>query len=208
MFILLGLPGSGKSVQANLFNERNHIHHIAPGISLRKIAEIGNNKELQELLKNGSLVDDKMVASIIDESIKNTNGESFIIEGYPRTMDQIVKYKNILQKDGKFFIKKVFVLDITPETIMERLTTRKVCGQCHKSFQKDSVDCDKCEISLTTRSDDTPEAILKRLTVQGEHLKDILKYLENEGMEIVFIKGNQPIEQVYSELNSHIEKLL
>jgi adenylate kinase len=205
MFILLGLPGSGKSVQADLFKERQGIHHIAPGISLRKIANETNNIQLQNLLQQGSLVDDEMVASIIQQAIAMTNGEDFMIEGYPRTMDQITKHKDILQKDGKFFIKKVIILDIGPEVIINRLMSRKVCHQCHKSFQNDCVQCSQCKIPLTTRSDDNYDAILNRIKVQGDFLKQIIDYLESQGLSVVFVKGDQSMEQVYGDILKVIE---
>jgi adenylate kinase len=201
MFILLGLPGSGKSVQSNLFKERKNIYHIAPGIALRKLAEEGD-VQLQELLKTGALVDDKMVAEIIQREINQSN-ELFIIEGYPRTMEQIVSFKNILQdKNKKYLIKKVMVLDISPEIVVHRLTTRKVCGKCHKSFQNNTLDCDSCFIELTTRSDDNYEAIVNRMRVQGDYLKQILNYFTQENIPIEIINGNQSIEKVFEDIEN------
>ena len=207
MFILLGLPGSGKSVQANLFKEKKNIYHIAPGIALRKLAQEGD-KQLQELLKTGALVEDKMVANIIKKEIDKAQ-DLFIIEGYPRTMEQINGFKHILQdKNGQYIIKKVLVLDISEDVAVQRLTTRKVCDKCHQSFEYNRINCDKCNIPLTTRSDDHPEAIIKRIKIQGDYLKQILDYFKKENIDIEFVKGDQLPNEVFNDIEKVIEDLI
>jgi adenylate kinase family enzyme len=208
MFILLGLPGSGKSVQSDLLKHRKSIYHIAPGIALRKLAASSNNKELQELLTTGGLVDDKMVANIIHDEIKKTNG-LFVIEGYPRTIDQITSFKNILQDEkGQYIIKKVIVLDVSPEIITQRLYSRKVCGQCHKSFQNFHGNCDVCNVPLTVRSDDNQEAIQKRIQLQGNYLKEILDYFKKEKISIEILDGKKSIEDIFKDIENVIENSL
>jgi adenylate kinase len=202
MYILLGLPGSGKSVQANLFKERQGIYHIAPGILLRKKSQEPQYEYLKNLLKTGQLINDEIVANIIQEEIQKNQDGIFIIEGYPRTIEQLTTFNGILKNDkNQYLIKKVIVLDCNDNVIKNRLNTRKICQQCHKSFQNYSINCHECNIPLTFREDDHPEAIDKRIISQKNYLNKILNYFTQEGIEVIKISGEESIEEIYNSIN-------
>ena len=191
--ILLGPPGAGKGTQAEILSKDLAIPTISTGNILRAAVKAGTpiGRKAKAFMDAGKLVPDAVIIGIIRERLEEadcTNG--FILDGVPRTIAQAAA----LEKAGITF-DDVISIEISDETIMERMSGRRVCESCGASYHMVAVPpkqegvCDKCGGKLVQRKDDAPETVKARLEVyhkETEPLKDfyaqrgLLKPVENQ----------------------------
>ena len=191
--ILLGAPGAGKGTQAEILCKELNIPTISTGNILRAAIKEGTptGLEAERYMKAGKLVPDDVIIGIITERVAAddcVNG--YILDGVPRTIAQA----EALEKAGIVF-DDVISIEISDETIMERMTGRRVCEHCGATYHLVAVPpktpgvCDKCGGKLIQRHDDEPETVKARLEVyhkETEPLKDfyaergLLKSVENQ----------------------------
>lgn len=211
IIIMLGPPGAGKGTQAVKISEFLSIPRIATGDIFRKAIANGTElgKKAEEYLKRGELVPDEIVNEIIKERISRPDCESgFILDGYPRTLNQATALDKILY-NLKRQIDLVINIDVSEENIIKRLSYRRTCKKCgavyHLLFNppKQVDKCDKCGGELYQREDDKEDVIRNRLKVYYERTKPIIKYYKNKGI-LVNIDGNGDINYVWKQ----IEKLI
>lgn len=191
--ILLGAPGAGKGTQAERLCQELNIPTISTGNILRTAIKHGTPTGLkaEAFMKAGKLVPDEVIIGIINERLAEEDcKEGFILDGVPRTIAQA----EALEKAGITF-DDVISIEISDETIMERMSGRRVCEHCGASYHLVAVPpktpgvCDKCGGKLIQRHDDEPETVKARLEVyhkETEPLKDfyahrgLLKPVENQ----------------------------
>ena len=122
-------PAAGKGTQAEIITAKYNIPHISTGDILREIAkedsEIGNY--VAETMASGKLVKDEITYQLIEERLSRDDCKNgFIIDGFPRNLDQAIEYDKILAKLG-YDIGNVFLLNIETKTLEKRITGRRVC---------------------------------------------------------------------------------
>ena len=188
--IFLGAPGAGKGTQAERVAERLGIPTISTGAIIREALKNGTKMglEAKKFIEQGALVPDEVVIGIISERLAESDCvNGFILDGFPRTVPQA----EALDKMG-VKIDCVLSLEVSDDTIVERMSGRRVCSGCGASYHvlyNPSLDgkcCDKCKTPLTTRADDAPEVVLSRLEVYHnttEPLKDF--YLAKGNLKLV-----------------------
>ena len=191
--ILLGAPGAGKGTQAEILCDRLQIPTISTGNILRAAVKNGTPTGLKAkaFMDAGKLVPDEVIIGIISERLQEDDCKNgYILDGVPRTIAQA----EALEKAGVLF-DAVVSIEISDETIMERMGGRRVCESCGASYhvvavppKKEGV-CDRCGGKLVQRKDDAPETVKSRLDVyhqETEPLKDfyakrnLLKTVENQ----------------------------
>lgn len=191
--ILLGAPGAGKGTQAERLCKVLNIPTISTGNILRAAVKNGTptGKQAEAYMKAGKLVPDEVIIGIIHDRLDEDDCKNgYILDGVPRTIAQAAA----LEKAGITF-DDVISIEISDETIMERMSGRRVCESCGASYhmvavppQQEGV-CDKCGGRLVQRKDDAPETVKARLEVyhkETEPLKDfyaqrgLLKPVENQ----------------------------
>ena len=182
--IMLGAPGAGKGTIATQMEERFSLPHISTGDIFRE--NIKNNTELGILAKSyidgGKLVpDDVTIKMMIDRLKKNDCKNGYILDGFPRTLNQAERLDDELNKN-KSSIGLVILVDATEGQIIERLSGRRVCEKCNTTYhivnippKKDGI-CDVCGGKLIQRKDDTPEIIKDRLNTYNEQTKPLVEY--------------------------------
>ena len=191
--ILLGAPGAGKGTQADILCKELNIPTISTGNILRAAIKNGTpvGMQAEAYMKAGKLVPDEIIIDIIHDRVAEADcAGGYILDGVPRTIAQA----EALEKAGIVF-DDVISIEISDETIMERMTGRRVCEHCGTSYHlvavppKTSGVCDKCGGKLIQRHDDEPETVKLRLEVyhkETEPLKDfyakrgLLKSVENQ----------------------------
>lgn len=191
--ILLGAPGAGKGTQAEILCKELNIPTISTGNILRAAIKEGTptGLEAERYMKAGKLVPDDVIIEIITERVAADDcSNGYILDGVPRTIAQA----EALEKAGIVF-DDVISIEISDETIMERMTGRRVCEHCGATYHLVAVPpktpgvCDKCGGKLIQRHDDEPETVKARLEVyhkETEPLKDfyaergLLKSVENQ----------------------------
>ena len=196
--VLLGPPGIGKGTAATKLSKKLSIPHIATGDMLRE--NVAQKTKLglkaKSLMDNGLLVPDNVVIEMIKERLQKDDCKNgFILDGFPRTINQAEKIK-----DTK--IDKVVNIQASDDVIIERLSRRRVCEQCgfiyHLDFIKPNREgfCDKCSGQLNQREDDKPEAIKERLKVYKEQTEPLINYYKEKGL-IVDVDGSGTPEEEF-----------
>ncbi len=191
--ILLGAPGAGKGTQAEILAKTLQIPTISTGNILRAAIKNGTPTGLKakSFMDAGHLVPDEVIIGIISERLAEKDCENgYILDGVPRTIAQA----EALEKSGINF-DHVVSIEISDETIMNRMSGRRVCEHCGASYHLVAVPpkaagiCDKCGGKLIQRHDDEPETVKNRLVVyhkETEPLKDfyaqrgLLRPVENQ----------------------------
>ena len=200
--ILLGAPGAGKGTQAEKICEYCHIPQISTGNIIRAAMRDGTEagKKAQEFVNAGKLVPDAVVIEMVNERLKQDDCKNgFILDGFPRTVPQAQALKEMGVE-----IDHVIDIEVPDETIMQRMTGRRVCVECgatyHLVYNPPKVEntCDKCGHELIIRKDDHPDTVKDRLQVyheQTEPLKDFYKELN----VLYMIEGDKPVEEVMKD---------
>ena len=191
--ILLGAPGAGKGTQAEILCKELEIPTISTGNILRAAIKAGTPTGLKakSYMDAGHLVPDEVIIGIITERVAEEDcANGYILDGVPRTIAQA----EAMEQAGIVF-DAVISIEISDETIMERMSGRRVCEACGASYHLVAVPpkqegvCDKCGGKLVQRKDDAPETVKARLEVyhkETEPLKDfyakrgLLKSVENQ----------------------------
>ena len=186
IIILLGPPGAGKGTQSKVLANRLKLPHISTGDILRQNVSKGTNlgKEAKEYMNKGALVPDELVTKMLLARIEENDVSSgFILDGYPRNINQAKTLDSVLKEKNKA-IDKVIYLDTSVPVIIQRLTGRLVCSVCGANFHKTNMPpkkdmlCDNCQGKLYQRTDDQEETIKKRLEVYKNEVSELINYYE------------------------------
>lgn len=196
--VLLGAPGTGKGTQAVVLAKELNIPHISTGDIFRY--NIKNNTELGKLAKQyidkGLLVPDEVTMNIVKDRLGQPDcKKGFILDGFPRTIAQ-AEYldKALYEMNAKTEYCINFELD--NDTIVKRISGRRVCIKCGASYNVDNKPpkksgiCDECSSEVIQRDDDKEETIRERLRVYEEQTKPLIDYYSKKGLlSTVFSQG-------------------
>ncbi|MCE5811937.1 adenylate kinase [Staphylococcus pseudintermedius] len=212
--ILMGLPGAGKGTQASEIIKKYPIPHISTGDMFRKAikdeTELG--KEAKSYMDRGELVPDEVTVGIVKERISEDDAkEGFLLDGFPRTIEQAEALNSILEELGRT-IDAVVNIEVPEEELMNRLTGRRICETCgttyHLVFNPPKVEgiCDIDGGKLYQREDDNPETVANRLEVNVKQSKPILEFYNQKGL-LKNIDGSKHIDEVTSDVIEILESL-
>jgi len=211
--IIFGAPGSGKGTYATRLQAKLGVEVIAMGDIFRDIMkqDTALGKKVKGYVENGLLVPDKIVTEVLKKRLASIpKGKGFILDGYPRTIEQAKALKKVTKIDV------VILLTVPDWIIIERLSTRRICKNCgdvyNTRFLKPKVDmiCDKCGGPLYQRSDDTPEVIKKRIGVYEEQTKPILQFFREGQVAFVVASCDEldtPPETIVDAILKDLRKL-
>jgi adenylate kinase len=183
--LLLGPQGSGKGTQAKRISDELGLAHVATGDMLRQAiaAETPLGLEVKPIVDSGSLVPDELMIDLIRERLDGDDTrKGFVLDGFPRTMAQAVALDTMLGEIDRD-LDIVFELQIDDDVAVERLARRAV---------------------EEGRTDDTPEAIARRLSDYHEKTEPLVGYYGSRG-NLVGIHGEKPIDEVFGEIQEALE---
>ena len=207
--VLLGPPGAGKGSLAGVVKDMLQIAHISTGDMLREEMKKGSSlgQEIKGLIENGSLVSDEIVTRLVDQRLGSNDAElakCFMLDGFPRTVNQARDLDKILTRIGKP-LDFALNMEATLEIILMRLTGRRVCKKCgalyhlrNKPPLKENI-CDICTGTLYQRSDDNEETIRKRMQVYMESTQPIIEFYTQSG-RLKQVSGDKETFQVRDDL--------
>jgi len=214
IIILLGPPGAGKGTIAVEIKKEKDIPIISTGDILRKAIKNGTDlgKEAQSYVNSGKLVPDYLIMKIIEERIKEKDcKKGFLLDGFPRTIKQ-AEDLDLLFKRLKYHIDQVFYFETSKNTIVERLSDRRVCTKCGATYNlnynppKSKDKCDKCGGELIQRDDDKEETILKRLEVFNDETLPLVNYYYKQNM-LTKINADQDLDDRFKEVEERLKEL-
>ena len=205
--LLMGPPGAGKGTQAAELVKAFAIPHISTGDMFR--AAIKGGTELGKLansyIKDGKLVPDEVTIGIVRERLaKDDCKKGFILDGFPRTVEQADALNGILQDLG-LSLTRVLNINVPAADLIARAVGRRICKKCgatyHVEFNPPKQDgiCDECGSELFQWADDTEETMKNRLSVYEASTKPLIDYYEKAGV-YTEVDGRQAIDKVTAEL--------
>ena len=180
--VLLGPPGSGKGTQAELLVEKLKLPHISTGELLRSAAKAGTElgQKAKMIIDRGELVSDEIMLGLITERLSRDDVESgFILDGYPRNLNQAKALDEILERQGQSMVEVIHI-DLDDELVVQRIAGR--AAQEH-------------------RSDDVEEVVRNRLRIYTEQTAPVVDYYAGKGV-LSRVLGKGTAEEVFQRIMS------
>jgi adenylate kinase len=206
--IMLGAPGAGKGTQAAVLCEHFGIPTISTGNMIREALKNGTEMGLKakSYMDDGKLVPDEVVIGIVKERLSEDDcKKGFILDGFPRTIPQAEALDNM-----GVDIQYVINIDVADESIIKRMSGRRVCENCGRPYhieslkpQKDGV-CDDCGGTLVQRKDDHPDTVLARLDVYHKETEPLADYYRKQG-KLVNVEGQNTVADTTAAVLKAIE---
>ncbi len=195
--IFLGAPGAGKGTQADIVSDRLGIPTISTGAIIRESLKSGTELGLKakKFIEQGDLVPDSVVIEIVKERLAKSDCEKgYILDGFPRTVTQA----EALDEMG-IILDFAVSLEVSDEVIIERMTGRRVCQKCGKTYHihhNPSKGGDVCECggALSIRSDDAPDVVRSRLEVYHSATEPLKDYYLAKG-NLKLVEGAETVEE-------------
>lgn len=212
-FVLLGPPGAGKGTQSDLLTGRYEIPKISTGDMLREAARDGTSVGLaaKDFTDKGLLVPDDMILDIVRERLeKGDCGRGFLLDGFPRTVGQAEALDEMLARDSKG-IDAVFDIDVETEELIRRLSGRRTCPECERSYHivnrppRTPGQCDYGHAALIQRDDDRESVIRERLAEYNRRTEPVIGYYGERGL-LRRVSGARPAGEVTQAIVAEMER--
>ena len=197
--IFLGAPGAGKGTQADLLSARLGIPTISTGAIIRSAVKDGTKMglEAKKFIEAGALVPDSIVIGIVKERLNESDCEKgYILDGFPRSVPQA----QALDSMG-ICLDKIISIEVNDEDIIKRMSGRRVCTGCGRTYHVDHLPskkgdiCEECDSPLSIRADDAPEVVRSRLEVYHSTTEPLKAYYAEKGM-LQTINGTGTVEEI------------
>jgi len=212
--IIFGPPGSGKGTYASRLHDKLSVDVIAMGDIFREIMKENTplGKKVKGFVEKGQLVPDDVVTEVLKQRLaKVSSGKGFILDGFPRTIEQARALDSIVKIDV------IVQLTVPDWIIIERLSTRRICKSCGEVYNvrylkpKAEGQCDKCGGQLYQRSDDTAEVIKDRILVYERQTQPILHHYAQKKTPLIEFKCERldtPPETAVEEILNGLKSLI
>ena len=199
--VLLGAPGAGKGTQAAKLVEEFATPHISTGDMLRAAVKAGTplGKKAKSYMDAGELVPDDVIIGLVTERLQDADTEKgFILDGFPRTSAQAVALDAELSKLGRP-LDAALLVDVDPEVIVKRLTSRRMCRDCNYIGSVADAACPACGGEMYQRDDDNEATVRNRLDVYEKSTAPLIDYYRGCDL-LVSIDGDRDPNVVYADV--------
>jgi adenylate kinase len=178
MILMMGIAGSGKGTQSKLLADRHGFHLVTTGDVLRMYI---TGEQRQKMLR-GELLNDDDIIAIMDKVLESiTNGIDILMDGFPRSIPQ-AEWLLQQSKEGRFPLKMAFHLVASREAVKARLLDR-------------------------ARIDDQTDAIDKRFDEYERSTLPLIEWLKSNGVPVIDVDAERSVEEVYQDLDSHLQQV-
>jgi len=215
IIILFGPPGSGKGTQAAKISSLMSFKTLSTGDLLRSEIAAGTplGKEIRNDVESGKLVDDETVIKLVNKAIEGRKNTNFILDGFPRTLEQAKKINAVLNQLGQQ-IACVIELQVDQNELVKRIVNRFSCKNCGANYnklfklpEKEGV-CDVCGgEEFITRADDNEEVIVKRFKEYQELTTPILPYYKEQGI-LFEVNADLDASDIFREIAKILKNVL
>lgn len=203
--VLLGGPGAGKGTQAQRLVAEYGVAHISTGDLLRAAIKNGTElgKKAKSYMDKGQLVPDELVVNLVKERLADDDAQKgFILDGFPRNTAQAVVLDSEL-KDMGLAIDAAVLVDVDPDVIVKRLSSRRTCKNCGYTAPAGVDVCPRCGGEMYQRDDDKPETIQRRLDVYQTQTAPLIEYYKGHGL-LKTVNGEQAVDDVYKDMKEQL----
>lgn len=208
ILVLLGPPGAGKGTQAALLEKERSLVKLSTGDILRAAVAAGTElgRKAGDIMERGQLVPDDLVIGLIAERLDaGSDGNGFILDGFPRTLAQAEALDRLLKERGQQ-LDAVVEMRVDDEALVRRITGRFSCGSCgegyHEDFKMPKVPgvCDRCgSTEFVRRRDDNEEVVRQRLQAYHAQTEPLIAYYGNQG-KLKTVDGMADIKEVHQAI--------
>lgn len=201
--VLLGAPGAGKGTQADKLIEAYGFAHISTGDMLRAAVAAGTElgKQAKGYMDSGNLVPDDLIIALVSERLKGDDTQDgFILDGFPRTSAQAVALDAELSSLNRP-LDAALLIDVEPEVIVKRLSSRRVCRSCgYIGTVADKV-CPRDGGEMYQRDDDNEATVRNRLDVYQKQTSPLIDYYRGSDL-LVAVDGDRNPDEVFEEVKA------
>jgi adenylate kinase len=190
LFLIIGAPGSGKTTDAGIIAQKHSdkIVHYSTGDMLREEVASGSDlgKEIDSYISKGALVPLNIIVDTIVSAINNAPVDVILIDGYPRSEEQMTAFDEIVSKEDNIDLASVIEVRVSEAVARERILGRRAEAAPGEE-----------------RSDDNEEVFVKRMKIYTDPLPAIQKFYEAKGL-LKVIDGERTLEEVVADMESFI----
>ncbi len=188
----MGPPGVGKGTQARKLTQHLRVPHVSTGDMLREAIHDGSalGRRVRPFLEAGQLVPDELMEELIVERLgRQDAAKGFILDGFPRTPDQVATLDRVLGRLGAT-LDRAFVLIVPEDELVRRLSGRRVCPGCGALYHIDSRApasagiCDTCGSALVQRPDDQEDVVKHRLEVYRAQTVPVIRAYSDRSLQV------------------------
>lgn len=210
--IFIAAPAAGKGTASDYLCEKYPYVHISTGDILRSMAkedtELG--KTISSLLQKGELIPDNIIYDAIEARLEMPDLDNgYILDGFPRNLEQAIKYDEILKKINRD-LGVVIELNTPKEILEKRITGRRICRSCGQTHNVltgvnapvQENTCNKCGSSLYQREDDNYDSFQTRYQTYLEKTLPLINYYKEKNV-LVSIDSVDP-EETFKEIEAVI----
>ncbi len=171
MILIVGAPGSGKSVQAQMIEEEANVKWLSTGVLLREKADAEQKKRMEQ----GELLDDAEVEDILHNAVSEvSNGTRILIDGFPRRDSQVQWFRGYI-KAARRDLEAIVHVVVPENVVVDRLANRG-------------------------RTDDNEEIVRARYHMYEQEILPMLDHMAERGTRIINVDGNRPVEEVHADI--------
>jgi len=190
LFLIIGAPGSGKTTDASIIAEKHSdkIVHYSTGDMLREEVASGSElgQEIESYISKGALVPLNIIIDTIVSAINNAPVDNILIDGYPRSTEQMTAFDEIVSKEENIDLAAVIEVRVSEEVARERILGRRAEAAPGEE-----------------RSDDSEEVFVSRMKIYTDPLPEIQKFYEAKGL-LTVIDGERSLEEVVADMEQFV----
>ena len=213
--ILLAVQGAGKGTLAKALKEKYGYEHISTGDLLRERASVGDELglKIKDLIDNGIFVSNDIIFEAIEYKISQPEcSNGYILDGFPRNLEQAEGYSKILEKMNKD-LGVVINLTVPESLLINRIIGRRMCKDCGAIYNifseqlkpsKEGI-CNKCGGALYQRDDDNEEAMKRRVETYFNVTAPVVDYYKEK--EVLYEVDSSDMEQTLKSVEEILKKL-
>ena len=191
LFLIIGAPGSGKTTDASIIAEKNSdsIVHYSTGDMLRE--EVGSGSELGQTIESyiskGALVPLKIIVDTIVSAIKNAPVDNVLIDGYPRSTEQMIAFDELVSKEDDIELASVIEVRVSEQVAKDRILGRAADAKPGEE-----------------RSDDSVEVFFDRMKIYTDPLAEIQAFYTDKNL-LTVISGERTLEEVVADMETFVK---
>ncbi|MEY3091036.1 MAG: hypothetical protein RL113_1352 [Pseudomonadota bacterium] len=190
LFLIIGAPGSGKTTDASIIAQKNdNIVHYSTGDMLREEVASGSSlgKEIESYISRGALVPLDIIVNTIVSAIKNAPVNNVLIDGYPRSTEQMTAFDALVEKEENIELTSVIEVRVSEEVARERILGRRAEAAPGQE-----------------RSDDSEEVFNDRMKIYTDPLAEIQSFYTNKNL-LKVISGERTLEEVVDDMEAFVK---